>query len=96
MVFLVEAVCGCVNVGPGSEGVVRTGYLVACVKQFTYFLDHSVGCFWQAEVQMVCGRWCVLCGHWGIKIKTNPLRAVKILMSKGWVIPRFRLLTPHQ
>ena len=60
-----EAVCGCVKVGPGAEGVVRTGYLVACVKQFTYFLDHSVGWFWQAEVQMVCGRWCVLCGHWG-------------------------------
>ena len=65
MVFLVEAVCGCVKVGPGAEGVVRTGYLVACVKQFTYFLDHSVGWFWQAEVQMVCGRWCVLCVHWG-------------------------------
>ena len=65
MVFLVEAVCGCVKVGTGAEGVVRTGYLVACVKQFTYFLDHSVGWFWQAEVQMVCGRWCVLCVHWG-------------------------------
>ena len=62
MVFLVEAVCGCVKVGPGAEGVVRTGYLCETVY---VFLDHSVGWFWQAEVQMVCGRWCVLCVHWG-------------------------------
>ena len=26
------------------------------------------------------------------KSKTDPLRAVNILMKKGWVIPRFRLL----
>ena len=37
MVFLVEAVCGCVKVGPGAEGVVRMGYLVACVTVYVFF-----------------------------------------------------------
>ena len=65
MIFLVEAVCGCVKVGPGAEGVVRTGYLVACVKQFTYFLDHSVGWFGKLRCRwfVAVGAFCVCIGE---------------------------------
>ena len=51
--------------GAGGRGCSEDGLLGGLCETVYVFLDHSVGWFWQAEVQMVCGRWCVLCGHWG-------------------------------
>ena len=51
--------------GVGDRGCSEDGFLGGLCETFYVFLDHSVGQFWQAEVQMVCGRWCVLGGHWG-------------------------------
>ena len=45
--------------GAGGRGCSEDGLLGGLCETVYVFLDHSVGWFWQAEVQMVCGRWCV-------------------------------------
>ena len=42
--------------GAGGRGCSEDGLLGGLCETVYVFLDHSVGWFWQAEVQMVCGR----------------------------------------